>query len=414
MCQGLALPNLRPEMYIFDSVVPDGTSGEVPLCTSFEAASTPIEVVKARRKQRSDHRVSPGQSFRTHDTLFQTRDSRNAGINKFQRRPYHAFNPRPGRLEIYCHQTNSVILKQMSSQVCLHSARTNSQPLGTAKATTPKTMVKTTASLILEIGETDSGSLFGDIQPLLSQQGVETSWVSFFEVASSRKSLPRSPSLSTSDGTKPIRDPRSIDLEPASTMFTLGSSEECIIQDSNFHSDLSSTCRSELSIDREGTSWLDEESKIVESVNSNSLLGYEHRSKSVNSEVSSAKIRIVKSLMEEFWIMFDPGFQSVAAQPETASSSVISEDKSSEPSSTAITSQGNKRSRTSQRGHEADEEQDNDENRSKKPKMTSLPSNEKENRKFACPYRKHDPRKYSIQHWRSCALTPLETVARVK
>ncbi|KAF8846433.1 hypothetical protein BDZ45DRAFT_812329 [Acephala macrosclerotiorum] len=34
--------------------------------------------------------------------------------------------------------------------------------------------------------------------------------------------------------------------------------------------------------------------------------------------------------------------------------------------------------------------------------------------KLACPYRKKDPRKYSVRDWRSCALTPHETVARVK
>jgi len=30
------------------------------------------------------------------------------------------------------------------------------------------------------------------------------------------------------------------------------------------------------------------------------------------------------------------------------------------------------------------------------------------------PYRKHDPRRYSVQLWQSCALTSHDTVARVK
>jgi hypothetical protein len=34
--------------------------------------------------------------------------------------------------------------------------------------------------------------------------------------------------------------------------------------------------------------------------------------------------------------------------------------------------------------------------------------------KFACPYRKYDPRKYCVPNWGPCALTPLQTVARVK
>jgi len=36
--------------------------------------------------------------------------------------------------------------------------------------------------------------------------------------------------------------------------------------------------------------------------------------------------------------------------------------------------------------------------------------------KFACPYRKKDPHTYysGNKQWRSCALTPLESIARVK
>jgi hypothetical protein len=33
---------------------------------------------------------------------------------------------------------------------------------------------------------------------------------------------------------------------------------------------------------------------------------------------------------------------------------------------------------------------------------------------FACPYRKHNPRKYSVRDWRSCALTSFNSIARVK
>lgn len=34
--------------------------------------------------------------------------------------------------------------------------------------------------------------------------------------------------------------------------------------------------------------------------------------------------------------------------------------------------------------------------------------------KLACPYRKHDPWKYTVPNYGPCALTPLQTVARVK
>ncbi|KAH8589329.1 hypothetical protein B0O99DRAFT_336726 [Bisporella sp. PMI_857] len=35
-------------------------------------------------------------------------------------------------------------------------------------------------------------------------------------------------------------------------------------------------------------------------------------------------------------------------------------------------------------------------------------------REFACPYRKHDPRKYEIQKWRNCAVAHWSSVSRVK
>jgi hypothetical protein len=412
-------------MYIFDSVIPAGKSSEVPLCTSLEVDSTAVEVSKARRKRRFNRRVSPEQSFGAHDRSFLPRDGRHTRITKLQGRPCHTFKSRFDRLETYCHRRDSTILKQMPfSPVCLGSVRRNAAPqkLGPAAATTPKTMFNSAASL-LRIGETNSGSLFGHIQPLPSRPGVEASSASFFEATDPLNSLYKCLSPSISDETKAF--PRVIDLEPASTMLITGSSKECTIHDFNFHSDLSSTSESGLSIDGEGRPFPDEESKTVESVNSNSLLGCEHESKFVNNEGTSAKTKLIKGIMEEFWtIFFDREVQSLAASTETAStetastktasSSVISESNRSGYSSTTITSQGSKRSRADQSGHEADEEQDNDENRSKKPKMVSIPGTEEGYCNFACPFRKHNPHKYSIQHWRTCALTPLRTVARVK
>ncbi|KAH8810060.1 hypothetical protein F5882DRAFT_282327 [Hyaloscypha sp. PMI_1271] len=55
---------------------------------------------------------------------------------------------------------------------------------------------------------------------------------------------------------------------------------------------------------------------------------------------------------------------------------------------------------------------DDDQRAPKRVRASSFPAND--NAKFACPYRKYDPRKYCVQNWRPCALTPLENVARVK
>lgn len=58
------------------------------------------------------------------------------------------------------------------------------------------------------------------------------------------------------------------------------------------------------------------------------------------------------------------------------------------------------------------DDDDDDQRAPKRVRGSSCTAND--NGKFACPYRKYDPRKYCVQNWRPCALTPLENVARVK
>lgn len=76
-----------------------------------------------------------------------------------------------------------------------------------------------------------------------------------------------------------------------------------------------------------------------------------------------------------------------------------------------IGGQNGKRKRQGQ-----DDESDETEDRNPKRLKALLPPPryQTDTSKFACPYRKHDARNYCVRHWRSCALTPLETVARVK
>ncbi len=59
-----------------------------------------------------------------------------------------------------------------------------------------------------------------------------------------------------------------------------------------------------------------------------------------------------------------------------------------------------------------DDDDDEDERAPKRVRASSVTTDN--NPKFTCPYRKYDPRKYCVQNWRPCALTPLENVARVK
>lgn len=52
--------------------------------------------------------------------------------------------------------------------------------------------------------------------------------------------------------------------------------------------------------------------------------------------------------------------------------------------------------------------------RPRKRRMVTKPDPAEPSLRFACPYRKHDPRKYGIQGWRSCALSYWHSVSRVK
>jgi hypothetical protein len=103
--------------------------------------------------------------------------------------------------------------------------------------------------------------------------------------------------------------------------------------------------------------------------------------------------------------------QDGASQQKPASSESSTKLKLSGQGRQAGRNEG-KRRRDSQ-GSQNDDDRD-DRNRKRPRPLLFPPMKEGDNTKFACPYRKHDPQKYCVQYWRSCALTPLETVARVK
>lgn len=104
---------------------------------------------------------------------------------------------------------------------------------------------------------------------------------------------------------------------------------------------------------------------------------------------------------------------------ESKNSASQSENKSTASQQNKETRQANgqnrKRKRQSQDGNDDDDYDESGDRNPKRPKNLSANSPAKSDaRKFACPYRKHDARKYCVRSWRSCALTPLDTVARVK
>ncbi|CZR58599.1 uncharacterized protein PAC_08491 [Phialocephala subalpina] len=71
-------------------------------------------------------------------------------------------------------------------------------------------------------------------------------------------------------------------------------------------------------------------------------------------------------------------------------------------------------SKRKQEDDEDDEGQDRSDEREGPSKKKARSKESGMNIKFACPFRKHNPTKYDVVRHRLCALTPLETVARVK
>jgi hypothetical protein len=79
----------------------------------------------------------------------------------------------------------------------------------------------------------------------------------------------------------------------------------------------------------------------------------------------------------------------------------------------------NKNGKWKERSNNGDNDgRSNDFNRNSKRQndLPALPITTNKRNKFACPYRKKNPHTYCSDNkqWRSCALTPLESIARVK
>ena len=123
--------------------------------------------------------------------------------------------------------------------------------------------------------------------------------------------------------------------------------------------------------------------------------------------------RLVDTIMTEFWIIFNQQWVSTLRQctgtPETTPP------KTDLPTSSTKPSSNNKSLKHSR---EDDGNESSDEHYGRNPKQprksSSNPGSDGSSTKFACPCRKHDPRKYCIRHWRVCALTSFDSVARVK
>ena len=136
----------------------------------------------------------------------------------------------------------------------------------------------------------------------------------------------------------------------------------------------------------------------------------------VKPVLTYAKRQLVDHIMEEFWILFNQGWVRNVRKC-TGSTSVSGRESSSSSGPNSPDNQGSQKSQKSGKRRRDDEPNGDPDDRGRVPERSKEGSKDLDRRrlKFACPYRKHNSRKYCIQSiWRSCALTPQDTVARVK
>jgi hypothetical protein len=139
----------------------------------------------------------------------------------------------------------------------------------------------------------------------------------------------------------------------------------------------------------------------------------------LKSSLALVKQKVIIHIMDEFKVLLKqncaPRTQTHGNAPGEASNSTYQGKArtSSQVSSNNRRRQYNGEDNNSEGQGDGDGDDDDDDQRApKRVRASSCAAND--NAKFACPYRKYDPRKYCVQNWRPCALTPLENVSRVK
>ncbi|KAH6711546.1 hypothetical protein BKA61DRAFT_693306 [Leptodontidium sp. MPI-SDFR-AT-0119] len=136
----------------------------------------------------------------------------------------------------------------------------------------------------------------------------------------------------------------------------------------------------------------------------------------LQSVLDARRQALVVKIMDEFWQIWDsdwsPGITQCASQPPSSPGDV----RAPQPivcSSAAGTARQQKRQ--GQDSDERDENDGNDDDFPRRPtKRTLLSGKLSSRKKFACPFRKYNPVKYSINDYYTCALTGHDTISRLK
>jgi hypothetical protein len=122
---------------------------------------------------------------------------------------------------------------------------------------------------------------------------------------------------------------------------------------------------------------------------------------------------LVERIMDEFYLIFNQEWAARITQcPGGCSpSSGDGKDRGILVDKVSLSTSQQKRQRI--RNEDSADESDDEKPRRQRG-GPRLPSELNNPARFACPFRKHDPQKYSIYNYRVCALTSWDTIARVK
>ena len=137
----------------------------------------------------------------------------------------------------------------------------------------------------------------------------------------------------------------------------------------------------------------------------------------LQTALSPMKSRLIEKLMVDFWAIFDSRWPESMRQHGSSGRSTArtTASESATTSRDSLSVRYGKRCRSDD--DENEESDDHHERRRKRAPVDKLPAVREDDqfaRQFACPFRKHDPRKYSIQEWPRCAEKPQKTIARLK
>jgi hypothetical protein len=130
------------------------------------------------------------------------------------------------------------------------------------------------------------------------------------------------------------------------------------------------------------------------------------------------KAELVERIMSEFWKVFQlhwaNNIRRCTPSPTHSDSSRGATSQGGATSQHTPNAEHHKRKEYNKEDNEDISDGDDRKNPKRPRKAISMLATMLDDKRFACPYRKHDPKHYSVQHWRSCALTSLENISRVK